>query len=128
MSIFRKICPICALVFLAWATMLALKWRGYAVDEALLAILMGGSAVGITHALGAKLALRGAPAAWWKLVAIPTGFAAMYALLRFAWWIAASLIVAYGIAWFLWKEIASTTMNAGRIDLITKTLDDTCCD
>ncbi len=37
----KKICPICAAVVIAWLGMLIWMWSGHAVDKILLAALMG---------------------------------------------------------------------------------------
>ncbi|HEY4518062.1 MAG TPA: hypothetical protein VJG48_00370, partial [Candidatus Paceibacterota bacterium] len=58
----RRICPICALVSSAWVILLVLRYFGYNVNESLIALLMGGSAVGISYVLAGKL---GGKAAKW---------------------------------------------------------------
>lgn len=126
MNILKRICPICAVVSLTWVTMLAFKWQGYRVDDELLAILMGGSAVGISYVLGTRITVHGGSAKWWKFVAIPIGFAAMYALLQFAWGYAFAAMLAYGIVWVFFRN-ASAPPDGARIDAITKELDN-CCD
>src|SRR3989338_976630 len=81
----RRICPICALVSSAWVILLVLRYFGYNVNESLIALLMGGSAVGISYVLAGKLG--GKAAKWWKLAGIPIAFLAAWQLLhfRFGW-------------------------------------------
>jgi len=49
-KIFRKkICAICAAVSLTWMALLLAKFFGYAVDDIIIAILMGESITGIMY-------------------------------------------------------------------------------
>ncbi len=98
----KKICPICALVSLVWLTMLIGKWFGYNVNGDLLAMLMGGSAVGISYALAHKLSAR---IMAWKSISIPIAFAAMYALFHFAWIYFGLLAGGYVVTWWLFGGI-----------------------
>ncbi|MFA6536729.1 MAG: hypothetical protein WC250_02410 [Candidatus Paceibacterota bacterium] len=100
MQILKKICPICALVSLTWLTLLFLKGFDYPVSEPFIAMLMGGSAVGISYTLSRKISDR---EMWWKLISIPFGFAAMIALLNFAWLYFGLAIVGYLLLWFGFK-------------------------
>ena len=106
MKILKKICPICVLVALIWLVMLTFKWFGYRVNADLLALLMGGSAVGISYTLANKLS-RWTMA--WKLIAVPLGLAGMYALLQFAWAYFLVALVAYVIAWWLFSSAGTDT-------------------
>ena len=102
MSLLKKICPICALVSLVWLTMLVAKWFGHNVNSELLALLMGGSAVGISYALANKLSSRTKA---WKLIAIPVSLVAMYTLLHFAW---GYFLLATGAYLFAWWRFRTT--------------------
>ena len=121
----KKICPICALVSLIWLTMLGFKWFGYNVSNELLAMLMGGSAVGISYTLANKLNRR---MTVWKLVAIPIAVAGMYALFHFAWGYFLLAALAYLIAWFSFRNIGAKALvqsNEGAVD-INKELKNCC--
>ncbi|MEK7579205.1 MAG: hypothetical protein AAB460_01585 [Patescibacteria group bacterium] len=127
MTLLKKICPICALVSLTWMTMLTFKGLGYDIDDALLAMLMGGSVVGISYVLGARTNLTSRVALmYWKLVAIPTGFAVMYALLQFAWGYFAGALVAYSVAWWLFKSASTAPRRSLYMEGITKELNNCC--
>jgi hypothetical protein len=125
MNMIKKICPICALVSLTWIMMFAMKVSGHVVSNELLAMLMGGSVVGISYVLGTRMQTQHPKL--WKLIAIPLGFAAMYALLSFAWLYAAFAVAAYAGTWFVFRNIAMATPDTHRINDITKALDN-CCD
>ncbi len=127
MNILKKICPICALVALTWVTMLAFKWQGYEVNNELLAMLMGGSVVGISSVLGTHLNTTSRKSSMlWKLVAIPVGFVVMYALLQFAWSYFAGALVAYVVAWAFFKSTSTASSHPEYLEDITKELDNCC--
>ena len=77
-----KICPVCAGVAGTWLWMLPAKFLGWQVDTTILALLMGGSVVGIAYLLEKRLPPGRSPMLW-KLFFIPAGFAAAYGLLSF---------------------------------------------
>ena len=126
MNIFKNICPICALVGGTWIVLLTLRFAGYDVGESFIALLMGGSVVGISYTL-VKHIQRGR-AMPWKLAAIPIGFAAAWALLHFAWVFFTLASLAYGLL-FAAMQKRNEPEGPGKenpID-ITKELED-CCD
>lgn len=130
MAFLRTICPVCALVLLTWLSMLVFKGLGYDVNDELLAMLMGGSVVGISYVLGARLpsaSHRPSVGRYWKLVAIPIGFSAMYALLSFAWGYAVLALVVYAAAWMLFRAGQAAPTSGKNLKDITKALDN-CCD
>lgn len=65
-----------------------------------MAILMGGSVVGIAYQLEKRLPAQRSAIAW-KMIFIPIGFAAVYALLN-EWWgaLAVALVFLCITAWF----------------------------
>ncbi len=94
-----KICPICAGVSGTWLWMLAASFLGYEVDRAIIAMLLGGSVVGIAYQLEKKLA-AGKSALLWKALFIPVGFVVAYGLVSSQWAIlAGSLGIASILAW-----------------------------
>jgi hypothetical protein len=108
-----RICLICVLVSATWIGLLIARGLGYPVDLSLIAMLMGGSVVGITYTLSKRLdEARVMP---WKLTAIPLGFLIVYAAL-YQWWpiasTAAIIVVALGFYFFR----KSSSMSARAVD------------
>ena len=101
MKIIKKICPICVLVSMTWLTMLILKAFGYQVNEPILAMLMGGSAVGVSYTLSKKVT---GLEMWWKLLSIPVGFALMFTLINFDWLKFTVFATAYLLLWVLFRR------------------------
>lgn len=127
MAPLKKICPICVLVACTWVTMFVLRQFGYNVDEGLLAMLMGGSAVGVSYALGTRLKTSSRSVSMvWKFIAIPLGFSAMYALLRFSWGYAVAATIVFVLAWVLFHGVSARKKDERRVDDISKALD-ACC-
>ncbi len=79
-----NVCPICAGVASTWLWMLALRTAGYAIDPITIAILMGGSIVGISYKLE-KYIENPDRALLWQAIFIPTGFAAVYSIIVESW-------------------------------------------
>lgn len=92
-----KICPICAGIAGTWSWMLAGILIGLIPASFILpvAILMGGSVVGIAYQLEKRLP-PGRSFLAWKSLFIPTGFAAAYGLITASWPIAAGALAAMG--------------------------------
>ena len=80
-----KICPICAGVSGTWLWMLAAKFLGYEIDMLILAMLMGGSVVGIAYQIEKHLPSNHSPLLW-KTLFIPFGFVAVYSVIL-SWWL-----------------------------------------
>jgi len=97
-----SICPICIGVVGTWGWMLAARLAGFAVDPALLAMLMGASVVGFAHQFEPRLAPQRSRLLWNTLV-LPVGFAAVYALVSESWVAAAlaALVLTLVAAWFV---------------------------
>jgi len=89
------ICPICLGVGGTWLWMIVGRSLGYAVDTALLSILLGGSVVGIAYQIEQRLPPGRSPLLW-KMLFIPVGFVAAYALARAEWILFA--VVSIGLA------------------------------
>ncbi len=90
------VCPICVGVAGTWLWMLAARLAGFAFDASMLAILLGGSVVGIAYQLEKHLP-RGRSPLIWKTLILPTGFAAAYGLTVPQW----SLLAMAGAALLL---------------------------
>ncbi|KKU76649.1 MAG: hypothetical protein UY02_C0015G0011 [Candidatus Giovannonibacteria bacterium GW2011_GWB1_47_6b] len=78
------VCPICAGVSGTWLWMLGLRFLGYPIDIAVLAMLLGGSVVGIAYQIDKRLP-DGRLSMAWKALFIPLGFVAAYSLV-YSWW------------------------------------------
>ncbi|MEK7586642.1 MAG: hypothetical protein AAB453_02110 [Patescibacteria group bacterium] len=125
MKILKKICPVCALISLFWLTLLTIKWLGYDVNNELLAMLMGGSAVGISYTLANKLNSR---TMVWKLIAIPISLAGMYALLNFNWGYFLLAVMSYLTTWWLFKNaVVGSTGESNKSEMDIKNKLKNCC-
>ncbi len=94
-----NICPICAGVAGTWLWMFAgiltdqLPIASYQLP---IAILMGGSVVGIAYQIEKKLPAERSPFLW-KLIFIPAGFFAVYSALAIYWPLAAGIGITLAI-------------------------------
>jgi len=79
-----KICPICAGVSLTWLSMIVARELGYYVDPSILAMLIGGSVVGVAYQLEKKLP-NGRSLLLWKTLFMTGGFVAGYGLVYSSW-------------------------------------------
>ena len=102
------ICPICAGVAGTWGWMLVARFIGISptltAPEVLviLALLMGGSVVGISYQIEKRLPKNRSPLLW-KILFIPIGFLTVWSTLNAAWWtlgIAGAAIVFFSIIFF----------------------------
>lgn len=78
------ICPVCVGVAGTWLWMIAARLGGYAVDSALLGILMGASVVGFAQAIETRLP-HGRSLLLWKMLALPVGIVAAAGLAGEHW-------------------------------------------
>lgn len=93
-----KVCPICAGVSGTWLWMLAGMFLGLLPTSNFLlptSILMGGSVVGIAYQIEKRLPSGRSPLVW-KILFIPSGFAAVYTLISSQWTPSMILIVFLG--------------------------------
>src|SRR3989338_5498525 len=86
-----SLCPICAGVATTWLGMLGANIAGYPMDPRIIALLMGGTVVGIAYRTERHLASERSPLLW-KTLSIPTGFVAAYALLTAAYAVFAAAV------------------------------------
>lgn len=77
------VCPICAGVSGTWIWMLAGRFLGYPADNVILALLMGGSVVGIAYKFENFIPKH--KALLWKSFFISVGFFVMYNAILFLW-------------------------------------------
>lgn len=87
------ICPICVGVAGTWVWMLAGRLGGFEFDASMLAILLGGSVVGVGDQLEKRLPQGRSPLLW-KTLFLPTGFVAAYGLAVGHWRLLAMAIIA----------------------------------
>ena len=87
------LCPICVGVAGTWIWMLIGRALGVAIDTSMLALLLGGSVVGIAYQLERRLAAENESMPW-KTLVIPLGFAAAYALEQALWGLLAAILFA----------------------------------
>lgn len=88
-----RVCPICAGVSGTWLWMLVASLLEYQIDLVIVAMLLGGSVVGIAYQLEKRLVSapsesRGASASrllLWKALFIPAGFVSAYSLVVSQW-------------------------------------------
>ena len=96
------VCPVCVGVSATWLWMLVARLGGFAVDIALLAILLGASVVGGAQWVENRLPPGRSPLLW-KVLALPAGCVAAYGLVAERWGLAAigAAVVALVAALFL---------------------------
>lgn len=101
-----KICLICALVSVTWISLLIARGLGYPADLTLIAMLMGGSVVGITYTLSKRLSETQVMP--WKLTAIPLGFLIAYTALYEQWLVAGiAAAAALTLGFFFFRKSSS---------------------
>jgi len=87
------VCPICIGVAGTWLWMLGARLAGFAPDPSMLAILLGGSVVGIAYQLEKHLPGGRSPLLW-KTLFLPMGFMAAYGLAVAHWSLLAMAVAA----------------------------------
>ncbi|MDP2240737.1 MAG: hypothetical protein Q8K18_11330 [Burkholderiales bacterium] len=87
------ICPICVGIAATWIWMLAGRLAGLEFDNAMLAILLGGSVVGMGDQLEKHLPAGRLPLLW-KTLFMPIGFIAAYGLATAHWTVMAMAVAA----------------------------------
>lgn len=92
-----RICPICAGVASTWLLMLVLRFAGYPISVSVLAILIGGSVVGIAYQLEKRLS-AGRSAILFKMLFLPAGFVAAYGIVGENWVLASAAIAGLSLA------------------------------
>ena len=96
------VCPICAGVFLTWTGLVSAHLLGYQVDLVIPALLMGGSVVGIAYQLEKRAFGRSSDARmFFKMLFMPAGFIAMYAVLEGLWFVFAGALAVLAVVSFV---------------------------
>lgn len=92
-----SVCPVCAGVAGTWLWMLAAREAGIlAADPAIVAALLGGSAVGITQSIHSRLPPGRSPQ-FWKALLLAGGFTLAYALALGHWMLAAAAAAQFAL-------------------------------
>lgn len=121
-----RVCPICAGVSGTWLWMLSLSLLGYEIDLAILAMLLGGSVVGIAYQLEKKLPARKS-ALLWKTLFIPTGFVSAYSLVLSRWGaFVVSFIILCLLAWIFVKVRPRQAQTTQEVEGIKKKMENCC--
>ena len=112
-----RICPICVLVSGTWITLLIARSLGSQIDLALIAMLIGGSVVGLAYTLAKRLPPDRHTS--WKLFSIPLGFVTAYSALMGLWFICAGALVGLGavvLFFFGRKKNKSASSEAAELE------------
>ena len=120
-----KVCPICAGVSGTWLWMLAASFLGYEIDRVIVAMLLGGSVVGIAYQSEKRLP-AGKSALLWKALFIPVGFVVAYSLVVSQWsMMAVSLGIAGMLAWMFLKGSGTQRPNE-KVQELKKNMENCC--
>ncbi|MDO8474291.1 MAG: hypothetical protein Q7S62_02005 [bacterium] len=120
-----KVCPICAGVSGTWLWMLVALFVGYEIDRIIVAMLLGGSVVGIAYQLEKRLPAGRSPILW-KALFIPAGFVVAYSLVSLQWaLLAVSLGVVGVIVWAFVMAVPKQRANQKVEELKQKM--ENCC-
>lgn len=121
------VCPICIGVFLTWTGLIGLRIAGYGIDPVVPAVLMGGSVVGIAYQLEKRFsAVSPDTRMVWKILFMPAGFIAMYAVIEELW---AVLIAALVFLVALSAALAfrdGALRRGGKADALGRAMEECC--
>lgn len=121
------ICPICAGVFLTWLGLIGARFAGYDIDPIVPAILMGGSVVGIAYQLDKKFsALSSEARMFWKMLSMPAGFVAVYALLMEQWVVLAIAFVFLIVISVALALCAQARIRSGKVSSLERAMEECC--
>ena len=122
-----NICPICAGVSGTWLWMLAAKFLGYEIELIILAMLMGGSIVGIAYQIEKRLPSNHSSLLW-KVLFIPAGFIAVYSVIS-SWWIlfiTATVILIIMVLIFTRKPSSNAAKDSEAVEELKKKMKNCC--
>jgi len=122
------VCPICAGVFLTWIGLVGAYLLGYQIDLVIPAILMGGSVVGMAYQFEKKFSGYAAGTLLlWKVFFLPTGFVAVYGVLKKLWIVSVpSLIALLLVSFFFLSAYRVPRTQENTTDEIEKKMKDCC--
>lgn len=106
-----KICPICALVVIAWIVgLVGIYTDANWISPLVVAMLMGGSVGALAEKFGSRLGMI------WKSIMVIIGFSAAYFLATGSFWMGAVLgILVLLLVWYILKNLKHAAL--GRKDM-----------
>lgn len=124
-----RICPVCAGVAGTWLWLLAgiylnlLKTENW---QLIIAVLMGGSVVGVAYQTAKRL-LSSKSEVLFKALFIPSGFVAVYGLLMY-WWLLfyAAIVFSAILALLFLRKRGNEKAANKRVEEIKKRMEDCC--
>lgn len=121
------ICPVCAGVAGTWLWMLAAREAAaFAVDPTILAVLLGGSAVGVTHSITSRLP-QSRSRQFWKALLLAGGFALAYALALASWTLAATAAAQFALtAALALRRDSAPARDEGAIEILQERMKKCC--
>ena len=119
-----RVCPICAGVSGTWLLMLVLRILGYPISTLALAMLMGGSVVGISYQLEKRLP-EWRSSLLFKTLFIPVGFIAAYGIVEENWVLVGATIAVLCVITSLFLSRTSPP-DADTIAELKKKMDECC--
>src|SRR3989338_3566819 len=120
-----RICPICAGVAGTWLLMLVLRFLDYPISIPVLAILIGGSVVGIAYTIEKRLS--GSRSAFlFKTLFIPVGFIGAWGIVEENWILAAVSVIALSVIASGFLAKFSPPRNASHPSALQKKLEKCC--
>jgi len=119
-----RVCPICAGVAGTWILMLFLRFAGYAVSIPVMAMLLGGSVVGIAYQLE-KSFPQGRSPLLFKMFFIAVGFIGAWGIIEEKWILAAVSVIALSI--IAGGFLAKARTNGGGMRAEIKKKLEECC-
>ena len=121
-KLFAPVCPICAGVSLTWIWMFIAYLVNYNIDLTVVAILIGGSAVGVADLLTKRFQSK---ASLFKSVFILVGLSGAYFLVSQNWILFIVAILALFFTYYLFKSLDKPS-DIKRVDDIKKGLKNCC--
>lgn len=120
-----RICPVCAGVSGTWLWMLVATAMGFDIDLLVLALLMGGSVVGIAYQAGQYV--KSSRLMLWKIMFIPAGFALSYSILNSQWFAVSILLLVLGGAAIFFVGIPFKPRSSEKkVEELEKKMEDCC--
>ena len=118
-----KVCAICAGVSLTWIWFLGASFLGFETDTVLIALLMGGSVVGLSYAAAEHIKKISALAV--KTLFIVLGTIVAFGLINFYWSLFVTSFILYLIIYGLLRENKKSEISSQKKQLMEKM--ENCC-
>jgi len=120
------LCPICFGVGGTWLWMILGRSLGYAFDTTMLPVLLGGSVVGIAYQVEKRLP-KGRSSLLWKMLFVPAGFAAAYALAAAQWTLSAVMVAALAaLAAFFLRSSSAPEAESEAVERLRRKMRECC--